>query len=99
MFYSGSEYVPDIIRSISLLFDISVFFFCTGCLIIEHKNIDPIKQMLKLVTIFACIFIFFQLILGPHSIRMFGPLILQSGYIKLLPALQGSYWFVPVYVI
>ncbi|MBR6163350.1 hypothetical protein IKQ26_05645 [bacterium] len=99
VFYSGSDYVPGIIRNLSLFLDVPAFFFLTGCTLSIHKSLNPIKQMTKLIIIFASIYLFFMLLFGPYSLDIIYPLFLQTGTINLLPVIGGSYWFVPVYVV
>ena len=87
-------------RELVLLFDVPVFFFLTGCTFSIHPKIDPLKQMLKLITLFFIAAIVGQLLVGKFT--MYGtitPLALYSTKIEHFSSFSSSYWFVPVYVV
>ena len=100
VFHSGGSYVPNCIRNIVLGFDVPLFFFITGCVMATHPNINPLKQMYKLILIF-----FFGVLLTQICfLHISLPKLMQTVYlaganVPLLKSINASYWFVPMYIV
>lgn len=99
-FCSGSSYVPMPMRSISLLLDVSAFFFIAGmtraCI---QKDTILRPQLFKLSMFFVLLGFLCNLIDGGVTwASIFRPLFLTGLSVScLFDAAAGSYWFVPVY--
>ena len=98
-FHSGSMYLPDIFRNISLFFDVPVFFILTGLTFATIGKLNPIKQMVKISLVFTLFLLFYQVIFSEYSINK----IVQSLFLNVTDTpkfrvVAGSYWFIPVYV-
>lgn len=100
VFWSGGSYVPNYIRNLSLLFDVPVFFFLTGCLINIKPNVDVCKQIFKIALLFLVPVLVINLPLGACTLKnILSPVFLQGVDIKYFPLIGGSYWFIRVYII
>ena len=62
VFWSGSSYVPEYMRNLSLLIDVPIFFLLTGMLMSVVKNINPIKQVTKLIFSFFILVLAYQIL-------------------------------------
>lgn len=62
VFWSGSLYVPEYMRNLSLLIDVPIFFLLTGMLMSVVKNINPIKQVTKLIFSFFILVLAYQIL-------------------------------------
>ncbi len=99
-FWSGWDYTPLFIKNISLLFDVPMFFFLTGCLLNIKPNIDIIKQISKIIMLFFIPVVVINLLSGHCVLKILvAPLFMSGAVVRILPAVGGSYWFAPVYVI
>ena len=104
VFWSGSSYVPNYMRNISLFFDVPVFFFLAGATINilggrEVKDL-AIKQISKLIFYFFALVLSFQILFWNFDIqRLIQPLVLSRAHVPELRVISGSYWFVPTYCI
>lgn len=100
VFHSGASYTPAYLKNLVLLFDVPVFFFLTGCLASIKVDLDPFKQMYKLICLFFFLTLFLELITGYTSLEhILEPLMLKDAYVKSLISVASSYWFVPTYII
>ena len=62
VFWSGSSYVPEYMRNLALLIDVPIFFLLTGMLMSIIKNINPIKQITKLIFSFFILVLVYQIL-------------------------------------
>ena len=100
-FWSGTSYVPEWMRNVSLLLDVPAFFFITGA-ILGQSRVKPdflLAQAFKLSMLFTAAVILIQIIfLEPNWENIFGALFLQQAGTPQFSVLQSSYWFVPIYI-
>lgn len=100
VFWSGSSYVPEYMRNLSLLIDVPIFFLLTGMLMSVVKNINPIKQVTKLIFSFFILVLAYQILFMDINVNnLFSALFFYNAVLDKFPVVSGSYWFVPVYVI
>lgn len=100
VFWSGSSYVPNWVRNLSLLVDVPLFFFLTGCTMSIYSKLNPLKQILKLALLFFFTVAICQIIYLNFNLKnLIAPLILGDAKVPHVPLLKGSYWFVPVYAV
>ena len=103
-FWSGESYVPDFVRSLSLLIDVPLFIFISGMTFNFNKsvtkNIKGLISIWKKYLVFLIPFYIYQLIVDKSLITMEN---LLAGLFFVLPinsALQvvpGSFWFMFMY--
>lgn len=99
VFWSGAFYVPNYMRVISLFFDVPVFFLLTGFVFKSTGKIDSLRQSVKII----CYFFTFTLVMNIITLRLdasqlIGALTFNSANIPAFPVVNGSYWFVPMYI-
>lgn len=102
VFWSGTSYVPEYIRNLSLMFDVPVFFYLAGCSfsIVGLKKGGALKQVSKLMLYFFLLVLGFQLIFWNWNLDLLvQPLFLSGAFVPEFPVINGSYWFVPVYCV
>ena len=65
--FKSNSYCIDVIKNLTLLFDVPVFFFLAGFTMSIKPDIDPIKQMAKLTALFfwVVLFCFIILVISP----------------------------------
>ncbi len=99
-FHSGTSYVPNYIRNIVLTFDVPLFFFITGCVTAKHHDINPLKQMYKLILLFFFCVLIYQICCFKLNIQeLMQPVFLTGAPTSLLYSINASYWFVPMYIV
>lgn len=88
VFWSGMDYVPNWLRNLSLLIDVPLFFFLTGCTMSVYSKLNPLKQILKLAILFFCAVLVCQIIYLDFDLkRLIAPLILGGAN---TPPLAGN---------
>ena len=98
VFWSGSSYVPEYMRNLALLIDVPIFFLLTGMLMSIIKNINPIKQITKLIFSFFILVLVYQILFRDINVNnLFSALFFNNAILDKFPVVSGSYWFVPVY--
>ena len=99
VWWSGESYVPIIVKNLSLLFDVPIFFILTGCLLGLDKKINFFSSMYKIVSYFAVYVIIYQIIFLDINLNHIFAAILMNGInTQKTIVVSGSYWFVPTYV-
>lgn len=86
----------------SLFIDVPLFFFLTGCTfsIIKIDGERVFKQMYKLLYYFFFLVMICQFFSLNFSLeQLLQPIFFQSAQIKVFPVVEGSYWFVPQYIV
>ncbi len=97
---SGGGYVPQFMRNISLVFDVSIFFYMTGVVSYLAGGVDPIKQIAKIIRIFIYLFIAYSVLTFDVDFNnLLSVLTLNRPPFTKLEIIGVSYWFIPVYVI
>lgn len=100
VFWSGGSYVPDILRHLALFIDVPIFFLLTGLLFADTKKLNPIKQIIKLITYFTVSLLILQIVFNEYNLNnIYLSLTMNNVVFDLFPVLSGSYWFVPVYAV
>lgn len=100
VFWSGSSYIPNYMRNISLFFDVPIFFLLTGMSFYLTQKFDFIKQIFKLMIFFSIFIILCQICFFNFNINnILSALLLNSAIVEELPLINGSYWFVPMYCV
>jgi len=102
VWWSGQNYVPNIIAQISLLIDIPMFFFLSGAsATYAFKSKNPFSGILRLLLLFLLFYIMYSLIFDPKNIVYIttNSLFLQYPQTPKLPVVYGSIWFIPIFVI
>ncbi len=100
VFWSGGNYVPNWVRNLSLLVDVPLFFFLTGCTMSIYSKLNPLKQILKLALLFFFTVVICQTIYLNFDLKnLIAPLILANAKVPHIRLIEGSYWFVPVYAV
>lgn len=99
VFWSGVFYAPDYMRVVSLFFDVPVFFLLTGFVFKSTGKIDSLHQSVKIV----CYFFVFTLVVNALTFnlnieQLIGAITFNSANIPTFPVVNGSYWFVPMYI-
>ncbi|HFT8656081.1 TPA: acyltransferase family protein [Enterobacter cloacae] len=99
VFWSGVFYVPDYMRIAALFFDVPVFFLLTGFVFKSTGKIDSLRQSVKI----AYYFFVFTLIMNTLTFnlnidQLIGAITFNSANIPVFPVVNGSYWFVPMYI-
>ena len=109
VFWSGENYVPQRVQTLSLLLDVPFFFFLSGWAADYVRSLK--KTLLSLVNIylkylvFFCMYILLLLLLravrgweaGLSASNLLGNLVFQVETGTMLPVVMGSIWFMPVY--
>jgi len=105
-FWSGESYVPDIVRSLSLLIAVTLFIFIPGMIFNFNnsvtKTVKGLINIWKKYLIFLIPFFIYQLIIDKSLITMEN---LLASLFFILPVnsalfvVPGSFWFVFMYVI
>lgn len=101
VFWSGLSYTPVWIQNIALMFDVPIFFLMTGCVfgLTGVKEKFLFNQLFKLSINFTIFVILCQFLFWHFSLqRIFDSLFLNKADIPEFIVVEGSYWFVPVYV-
>lgn len=103
-FWSGESYVPDIVRSLSLLIDVPLFIFISGMTFNFNKSVSKtIKGLIsvwKKYLVFLIPFYIYQLIINKSIITMEN--LVSSVFFSLpgesaLQVVPGSFWFMFMY--
>lgn len=98
-FWSGESYVPDYIKSLTLLFDVPAFFFISGMSRSLSGKDNIISSSFKLIAIFSFIAFLYSAFFDHSFIPFIKAIsINEPAMPKILPV-TGSYWFVPVYIV
>lgn len=103
VFYSGIEYVPDYMRSLSLLFDIPVFFMLSGMTSsgnIERTTQRLIKLYFNIILLVTLIWSVEYLVYKDKSLVLLLNLFTFSieNFALRLDVLEGSLWFIKAYI-
>lgn len=99
VFWSGGLYVPDYMRNAALFFDVPIFFLLTGFVFKSTGKIDSLHQSVKI----AYYFFVFTLVMNTLTFnlnidQLIGAITFNSANIPTFPVVNGSYWFVPMYI-
>lgn len=99
VFWSGAFYVPDYMRVAALFFDVPVFFLLTGFVFKSTGKLDSLRQSVKIVSYFFV----FTLVINTLTLRLnidalISAITFNSANIPVFPVVNGSYWFVPMYI-
>lgn len=104
-FWSGEQYVPNFIKSITLLLDVPLFFFLAGWSFSYVKSsVKTIKGFIKLqekYVFFLVVYTIILLIFTREDVSVINFInevfYKQTIPSKLLPVVMGSIWFLPIY--
>lgn len=100
VFWSGTSYTPLWMKNLVLLFDVPLFFFLAGATMSVTNKFDPLKQIAKIIVLFFVVVFVFNLFSGSISLnKLIGPIALSGAKVSHYRVVDGSYWFVPVYVV
>lgn len=100
VFYSVASFTPDWIRNISLLMDVPLFFFLSGCTMAIYPKFDPLKQIFKLAILFFAAIVICRIIFLEINLKsLLAPLVLGGANVSQLQIIQYSYWFIPIYAV
>lgn len=99
VFWSGTDYVPEIFRMLALLFDVPVFFFCSGMSFAKTKRpVAVISSVFRLSIAFTLLAMIMDILCLNLTFRNTISTFLLEGRASLLPLVSGSYWFVKPFV-
>ncbi|MEO8340182.1 MAG: acyltransferase [Nitrospirota bacterium] len=100
VFWSGSEYVPTYLRSLSLLFDVPVFFFLSGMAFSTASKLIVITGIFRLSIVFGLLALIYDVLFSGFNFQeTYRAFTLSPPQLRHLPVVTASYWFVPVYVV
>lgn len=108
VWWSGLEYIPyDIIRQLTLMIDVPLFFFLSGwaASLHEQKFKDSIKRILKLyipylimlLVLWSFLFIFYKRLVSFDNILQWITFSKRDSF--EIGAVMGSTWFLPAFLI
>lgn len=109
VFWSGSSYIPAIMRSLSLILDVPFFFFLSGLIssnkIVLAKTLHQMLAVYKKYTFFLLFYFGILIVIGLGIGRWDGVTasnLYQSFFFMcskntLLPGVYYSSWFLPTY--
>ena len=104
-FWSGEEYVPSILRQISLIIDVPIFMFISGMSFNFNKSIfKNIKGFIKLWGKYLIFLIMYFIILLIIDIDNFNVLsVIKAIFFDLsdtnkLKVVGGSFWFIYMFI-
>ncbi len=101
VWWSGSSYVPDLLRQVILFWGIPVSFFLSGAsLNYVIKKDNPFLGVIRLIIVFALFYAFYALIFESRNILEFfvKSMFLDYPDLKRMQVVSGSVWFIPVFV-
>lgn len=108
VWWSGLEYIPyDIIRQLTLMIDVPLFFFLSGwaASLHEQKFKDSIKRIVKLyipylimlLVLWSFLFIFYKRVVSFDNILQWVTFSKRDSF--EIGAVMGSVWFLPAFLI
>ena len=99
-FWTGYDYVPSYMQSISLLLDVPALFFLSGVTFSVTKRDSLISGIFRFCMIFGLLaFLYDMLTLKFESKNTILALTFNAPDLNIFPVVAGSYWFVPVYIV
>lgn len=100
VFWSGVLYTPEFIRSISLIFDVPVFFVLAGFVYASTGRINSLRTSIKIIMSFVIFCFLLNILTGEFEPSyLLSTITMNSAITPSFPVVNGSYWFVPMYVV
>ncbi|MAC96199.1 MAG: hypothetical protein CMC96_11935 [Flavobacteriales bacterium] len=102
VWWSGTSYAPDILRQLSLLIDVPLFFFLSGCsATFAFKKEKPFSGIVRLISLFTLAYFIYALIYKQEQLFEFTFSALFINYLNTyeIAVFSNSTWFILPFVI
>lgn len=102
VWWSGTSYAPDILRQLSLLIDVPLFFFLSGCsATFSFKKSNPFSGLVRLISLFTLVYFIYALIYKQEQLFEYTLSALLINYQKTqeIIVFSASTWFILPFIV
>lgn len=102
VWWSGTSYAPDILRQLSLLIDVPLFFFLSGCsATFSFKKEKPFSGLVRLISLFTLAYFLYALLYKQDQLFEYTFSALFINYLNTheIAVFSNSTWFILPFVV